>query len=53
MSKKKYHPGQNCEKTAKYSAYDEDGNVITKDVDVEKGNRFPPTQEKNCYYKEQ
>lgn len=45
--------GQNCEKTAKYSAYDEKGKVVNEDVDVEKGKRFPPAQEKNCYYMEQ
>ena len=53
MNKKKYRPGQNCEKTAKYSAYDEKGKVVNEDVDVEKGKRFPPAQEKNCYYMEQ
>ena len=24
-----------------------------KDVDVEKGRRFPPSQEEGCYYEEQ
>ena len=49
MRKKKYRPGQNCEKTAN----DEKGKVVNEDVDVEKGKRFPPAQEKNCYYMEQ
>lgn len=50
MAQKKYRPGQNCEKSGKYNEYNEKGKVIVSDVDVEKGKRFPPAQESNCYY---
>ena len=29
------------------------GKEMYKDVDVEKGRRFPPSQEEGCYYEEQ
>lgn len=47
----KYHSGENCPKTGKYSEYDANGNVYNADIDVEKGQRFPPTHEKDCYFK--
>ena len=50
---KKYRPGMNCEKTGKYTCYDTNGKEMYKDVDVEKGRRFPPSQEEGCYYEEQ
>lgn len=50
---KKYRPGMNCEKTGKYTCYDANGKEMYKDVDVEKGRRFPPSQEEGCYYEEQ
>ena len=53
MAQKKYRPGMNCEKTGKYTCYDKDGNEMYGDVDVEKGRRFPPSQEEGCYYEEQ
>lgn len=53
MAEKKYRPGQNCDKTDKYSLYDEKGKLLNEDIDVEKGKRFPPSQQKNCYYKAQ
>lgn len=53
MAQKKYRPGMNCEKTAKYACYNSSGKQINSDIDVEKNHRFPPTQEEGCYYKEQ
>ena len=53
MAQKKYRPGMNCEKTGKYTCYDKDGKEMYGDVDVEKGRRFPPSQEEGCYYEEQ
>ncbi|MDE6476371.1 MAG: hypothetical protein K2L08_05915 [Erysipelotrichaceae bacterium] len=53
MAQKKYRPGMNCEKTGKYSCYNAKGKLINEDVDVEKGRRFPPSQEEGCYYEEQ
>lgn len=53
MAQKKYRPGMNCEKTGKYTCYDKDGKEMYADVDVEKGRRFPPSQEEGCYYEEQ
>lgn len=50
---KKYRPGMNCEKTGKYTCYDANGKEMYTDVDVEKGRRFPPSQEEGCYYEEQ
>ena len=32
-------------KTGKYTCYDANGKEMYKDVDVEKGRRFPPSQE--------
>lgn len=52
MAQKKYRPGMNCEKTGKYTCYDAQGNEMYSDIDVEKGRRFPPSQEEGCYYQE-
>lgn len=53
MTRKKYRPGMNCEKTGKYACYDANGNEMYRDIDVEKDRRFPPSQEEGCYYEEQ
>ena len=36
-----------------FTAPTEKGLEMYKDVDVEKGRRFPPSQEEGCYYVEQ
>lgn len=46
----KYHSGENCPKTGKYSEYTKSGKLYNEDIDVEKGQRFPPTQEKGSYF---
>lgn len=48
-----YHSGENCPKTGKYSEYTKDGKLFNEDIDVEKGQRFPPTQHKGSYFKMQ
>ena len=53
MAQKKYRPGMNCEKSGKYTCYNAQGKKINSDVDVEKGRRFPPSQEEGCYYEQQ
>lgn len=46
-----FHPGENCPKTGKYSEYTKSGELFNEDIDVEKGQRFPPTQHKGSYFK--
>lgn len=53
MAQKKFHSGENCPKSGVYSEYDASGKLINEDIDMEEGNRFPPSQEKNCYFTEQ
>lgn len=53
MKQQKYKPGSNCEESGKYNEYSEDGTLVNEDVDCEKGNRFPPTQEKGSYFQKQ
>lgn len=50
MAQKKYRPGMNCEKSGKYTCYNAQGKMMNQDIDVEKGRRFPPSQEEGCYY---
>ena len=50
MAQRKYRPGMNCEESGKYTCYDAQGNKMYSDIDVEKGKRFPPSQEEGCYY---
>ncbi len=51
--KQQYKPGENCTKSGKYSEYTEDGKLVNEDIDVSKGHRFPPAQEKGSYFQEQ
>ena len=53
MAQKKYRPGMNCEKPANTHAMTKMAMKCTVNVDVEKGRRFPPSQEEGCYYEEQ
>lgn len=46
----KYHSGESCPKSGKYSEYTKDGKLYNEDIDIEKGQRFPPTQEKGSYF---
>ena len=50
---KKYKPGENCEKTAKYAEYTESGKLVNEDIDVEAGNRFQPAEQRGSYFIEQ
>lgn len=50
MMKQKFHPGENCPKSGKYSEYTKDGKLFNTDIDVEKGKRFPPAQEEGSYF---
>lgn len=50
---KKYKPGENCETSGKYQEYDESGKLVNEDIDMEAGHRFPPSQQKGCYYVKQ
>ena len=49
----KYKPGSNCTESGKYSEYTQDGTLVNEDIDMEEGRRFPPAQEKGCYYQKQ
>lgn len=51
MMQQEFHSGENCPKTGKYSEYTKDGKLYNEDIDVEKGQRFPPTQQKGSYFK--
>lgn len=51
--KKQFHSGESCPKTGKYSEYTKDGSLYNNDIDVEKGQRFPPTQKKDSYFQEE
>ena len=53
VNMKEFHPGENCPKSGKYSEYTKDGKLYNEDIDVEKGQRFPPTKEKGSYFKSQ
>lgn len=48
---KEFHSGENCPKSGKYSEYTQDGKLYNADIDVEEGQRFPPTNEKGSYFK--
>lgn len=48
---KQYHSGENCPSTGKYSEFTKDGKKCNADIDVDEGQRFPPTQEKGHYFK--
>ncbi|MEG2507156.1 MAG: YjzC family protein [Longicatena sp.] len=50
MAQKKFRPGMSCDKSGKYACYNAKGKMINLDIDVEKGKRFPPSQEEGCYY---
>ncbi len=50
---KKFKPGENCEKTGKYSEYTEAGKLVHEYIAVEAGHRFPPAQQKGSYFKAQ
>ena len=50
MAQQKYHSGENCTQSGKYSEYDSNGKLVNEDVDMEEGHRFPPAQEKGCYF---
>lgn len=43
------NPGDNAPETAMYSVVDENGRVLDR-VEVEKGNRLPPTQSSSYHY---
>ena len=47
--KQKYNPGDIAPKTGKYCICDKDGSILDK-VDVEAGDRLPPTQSEKYYY---
>ena len=48
--KQKYNPGDIAPKSGKYCICDKDGSILDK-VDVEAGDRLPPTQSEDYYYK--
>ena len=44
-----YKPGETCQKTGTYEMYDKQGKKINQ-VDLEKGESFPPTPNSGDYY---
>lgn len=52
MANKKFRPGMSCDKSGRYTCYNAQGKKLNADVDVEKGKRFPPSEEDGCYYEQ-
>lgn len=48
--KEKYNPGDIAPKTGKYCVCNAQGNILDK-IDVVAGDRLPPTQSEDYYYK--